>query len=202
MMRELIELQTQNGCESCKSTPISFQKKTNNLEGIMMIPSDLNILNNVRSRLEEICKQLELEDDQVSELVLIGDELVSNSLLEAHKQNSKEDVILYYKVSEHCFSMNVMDYCGGFIPPCFYETSLNKDLNSYLEDALFYQTCNAVKNYKKEKSVLFHRLGKGLQLVKTFASSFNILFYNVTGELSEEKDCNTLGSIIKIRYSL
>lgn len=193
MDRELLALQTVHHGMSSRSKMF---------EGVMLIPSDLSVLGSVRSHLEKVCKHAGLMNEQVSELILIGDELVSNSLLEAQKQKSEEDVVLYYKAMNDCFCINVMDFCGGFIPPLFQKKPPEKDVQEYIGEALLYQTYNTVENITEEKTTLFRRLGKGLQLVRAFATSCKIFFYTVTGDITEEKDCDTQGSIIKVLYSL
>lgn len=190
MMADLIDIQ--HNCTSQKCA----------CHGAIIIPSDIDVLHVFRSRLWEVCYQIGLKKEQVNEVVLIGDELVSNSLFESHKNNIKEDIILTYHIKENFLHVNVMDFCGGFD---LFSVGLQKaqtNMVDYLEQAMHYQSCNCIEKQENGKTTVFNRLGKGLRLVQKFASSFCVFFYSLNGDISTTRRNNTSGSIIKISYSL
>lgn len=190
MMADLIDIQ-----HNCNSSACACQ-------GAIIIPSDIDVLHAFRSRLREVFRQIGLNNEQVNEVVLIGDELVSNSLFESHKKNIKEDVILTYLIKENFLHVNVMDFCGGFNPSLVGLQRAQTNMTDYLEQAMHYQSCNCIEKHENGKTNIFNRLGKGLRLVKSFASSFHIFFYSLNGDISTTRKNNTSGSIIKISYSL
>lgn len=172
----------------------------NTKEGAFVIPSDLQELDDFRFFFGNLCKKLSLSEKQRFEIILIADELVSNALLESKKKNQQEDILFYYKINEgSCLCMNIMDFCGGFDPDILKEKT-SPNVHAYLKEALRYQKKKNQINFNNGKAKVFRRLGKGLQLVQHFSSTFQILFHNSLGEISSQQTADTSGSIIKISY--
>ncbi len=119
----------------------------------LRIASNSEHLKEIRDRVEEICAQSDIEEDQARLLVLAVDEAVTNIVHHAQDTDRDGEVVVQIDINEVRFRAHIEDYTNGQTPEVG-----DQDIREHLEESrrhklgIFLMQCimdEISYNYKK-----------------------------------------------------
>lgn len=147
-------------------------------------------------------KIVALNDQQRMEILVIVDELLSNSLIASYTkspENRKEQLFGTWHMTENDFNFTVIDFGKGL----FKKVLMDRVYSSTEKEVIdAYQKANVVKLVRNGKPYSHTCTGRGLAMVKGLATDFSIDLVSQNWEVFQENTINDKQSVMGSKFSV
>lgn len=147
-------------------------------------------------------KIVALNDQQRMEILVIVDELLSNSLIASYTkspENRKEQLFGTWHMTENDFNFTVIDFGKGL----FKKVLMDRVYSSTEKEVIdAYQKANVVKLVRNGKPYSHTCTGRGLAMVKGLATDFSIDLVSQNWEVFRENTITDQSSVMGSKFSV
>lgn len=180
----------------------SWTSDQNSQEYIGLIPCDLNSLQIIHSKLEGLAKKAETSRDDLSEILLLCDELISNAMIAtASTSDAHKHVVFRAHFEGTRCRIIVFDYGGGLnLREVIRQIPKGNNRKEYLENLELYKERTKLKIKKGRADIQHNRFGKGLKIISNISDILDISYHDEEGNLQAIITPMTIGTVITSYY--